>query len=432
MALMVILWLAATAYNLDKPHHIDDTSYLETAKWISQHPLSPMSGLVNWRDDPEPIHFMNQPPLYSYLLALQMSLFGESETSTHLLQSLFVLICIYGFYSLAELKAKKSAGLLTCFFILGPAFFVGQNLMVDVPLVSLWICFYYALLTPAISSDFRRYLLAGIIASAALLVKYYSLTLIPALFLAIFLKRRYRLLFLGFIPILTLLLWSIFNYIDYGGINILGRPRNPLSSAILFENTIAWTLCLGAITPFSIWFAGRWIESLSPKLRMPARIGILLIFALSVCLPIAFALNIVTEGQANAVLFILFIVNGTWPLVMALSHLGKHATDLKSFRDEDILLFYWLFSGAAFIIFLAPFQATRHILPIMPPLLLILANTFQTQVSRTYAVLSLLLTLSLSLLLGVSDWQCADVYRQSARALAEDKVFRTLGLDVVC
>src|ERR1700746_2357057 len=66
---LLVLWACATAYNLLKPYHMDDTVHLEIARWISTHPLHPMSGLVYWDGIKKPIYQLNQPPLYFYLLA---------------------------------------------------------------------------------------------------------------------------------------------------------------------------------------------------------------------------------------------------------------------------------------------------------------------------------------------------------------------------
>ncbi len=55
---LFFLWFLATAYNLDKAYHIDDTGHLEIAKWIAGNPTTLMTGVVNWADNSQPIHYL--------------------------------------------------------------------------------------------------------------------------------------------------------------------------------------------------------------------------------------------------------------------------------------------------------------------------------------------------------------------------------------
>lgn len=88
----MVFWLFVTAFNLTKAYHIDDTAHLETARAIQNDPLHPMSQTVNWIDTAEPIHKLNQPHLFFYLIALVVFLFGESEVILHLLLAIFSLL----------------------------------------------------------------------------------------------------------------------------------------------------------------------------------------------------------------------------------------------------------------------------------------------------------------------------------------------------
>jgi hypothetical protein len=139
IVVLVGLWLFATAMNLDKAYHIDDTAHLETAQWILQNPLHPMKGTINWDQTSDPIHVLNQPHLYFYLLAGWGSLFGFSEPAMHIFQSFFTLACILLIFLIAGLIVPGHALFLTVLLALSPAFVVGQNLMVDVPLLSFWL-----------------------------------------------------------------------------------------------------------------------------------------------------------------------------------------------------------------------------------------------------------------------------------------------------
>src|SRR5690242_21117055 len=89
LAVLLLLWMFATGLNLTKPYHIDDTAHLQIAQWITREPWRPMSGQINWYQDTEPIHVLNQPHLYFYLLAGWGALWGFGEVTMHLLQSFF-------------------------------------------------------------------------------------------------------------------------------------------------------------------------------------------------------------------------------------------------------------------------------------------------------------------------------------------------------
>ena len=253
--LLALLWVAVTAYNLAKPFHIDDTAHLEIARWIMAHPLHPMSGMLNWSGVDRPIHDTNQPHLYFYLLAGWASVFGFSEIALHAFQSLFALACVVLFHRLARHFCPGAALWTTAMLILGPAFVVEQNLMVDVPLLACWLLFFDAiLLRRAGRSPTTRYLLAALACSAAELVKYSSLTLLPVLVVSLVLERRWRQAWTTLVPVATLVAWSAFNVWDYGGIHVLTRQRTtgPVGQpevVHLLTAAATWAVVVGAITP---------------------------------------------------------------------------------------------------------------------------------------------------------------------------------------
>ena len=138
-----MIWVLVTSLNITKAVHIDDTGHLEIAKEIIRNPFHPMSGYVNWEDSAE-IYVLNQPHLFFYLLAACIHFFGESEIAFHLLISLFNLLCILFFYGLVNnLKLKNPTAWIT-FFALGPGFIPSQNIMIDIPMLSFWLIFFWA------------------------------------------------------------------------------------------------------------------------------------------------------------------------------------------------------------------------------------------------------------------------------------------------
>jgi hypothetical protein len=415
---LLALWLFATAWNVDKAYHIDDTAHLEIAQWIAEHPLRPMSGYVHWesQDEPRPIHKTNQPHLYFYAMAGWGSLFGWSERSIHLLLSVFSLVAIVAMYGLATgVTARAPAPLLiTSFLALSPAFVVGQNTMVDVPVLAAWLVFYWALLTDAVVSDRRRFLVAALACAAALLIKYTSLLLLPILVVHILARRRRDLWYLAALPVVVLVGWSLFNWLDYGGIHVLERETTSRSAEDFGSRGLVWLLCLGAIAPFAAYFYVHASSRLPRAWDLVVRALVLGMLVALVALMIAFWSGATSEDGAFRFLRSAFVLNGAAFLALALA-----APLLRSRRSLSLVdgtLVYWVLSGMAFIVTVAPFIAVRHVLLIVPPLLL-LAQRWQVRLRAAWAVGAVAATIGLTSLIAASDWWYADVYRDQAREI---------------
>ena len=432
--ILFVIWFIATAFNLDKAFHIDDTVHLEIARWIAGHPLTPMSGLINWHDNAGPMHNVNQPHLYFYLLAAWGQIFGYSEIAMHALQSLFTLVALYYFYRITQIIAPQYSLLLSTFLVLGPAFLVGQNLMVDIPILSCWIVFYYLLLKPERTSEHWRYFLASLIASAAILMKYSSLPLIPILIIHILIRKKYQCLYTVLVPFAALLGWSYFNFLEYGSVHILDRPIESSSLYHYLRMSFSWIITLGAISPFSIFFIPDSVWSLKERLTCRWRItfacSLLVIIVVFFC-QFFFGLDVIFR-VLNGIIFVLFIINGLFLVFLLFDATRKlfqklflitmsKSTYLSSLREisrshaNDVVLIYWTVSAAAFIVLFSPFMATRHVLLSIPGLLLILGSSIKSQqVKKTKLYVSLATTIILTTNLALSDWQFANFYRKQA------------------
>lgn len=412
---LVALWLFATAWNLDKAYHIDDTAHLEIAQWISEHPLRPMSGLVFWesQDEPRPISKTNQPHLYFYAMAGWGSMFGWSERSLHLLLSLFALVAIVAMYGLAAATGGRAPVLAAAFVALSPAFVVGQNTMVDVPVLAAWLVFFWALLTDSFGSDRRRFFVAALACSAALLIKYTSLVLLPILVVHLLWRRR-DLWYLAALPVVVLAGWSMFNWLDYGGIHVLERETTARAVDELGSRGVVWLTCIGAVAPFAAFFY------LHASTRLPRSWGgvvrglVLGTLGLLIALSVAFWAEAVSGDTASWILEWAFVVNGAAFLGLALA--APFLLRDRSERLVDLTLVYWILACTAFVVLAAPFVAVRHVLLILPPLVL-LAQRWQGRWRVEWAALTVVATLALTSLVAASDWWWADVYRDRAKEI---------------
>jgi hypothetical protein len=419
ISVILALWLFATFWNIDKAFHIDDAGHLEIAQWIQAYPTKPMSGWVNWSGAFEPISKLNQPHLYFYLMAGWGSLFGYSEISMHLLLAMFSLWAIVGFFRLASLFEPKYAEHITALFALSPAFVVGQNSMVDVPLLAIWIQFYLTLLNQTHRPQVR-YLFASLLCAAALLMKYTSLVLLPAMVLHILLNQRYKDVAWMLVPIGFLFAWSIFNIYDYGGIHIFDRPRRIKTSLNYLISAIGWVATLGAILPFSI------IAFIS-EFRQHQSIVQKFIWAnfcmMALLVPIAVSMSVMFELpslQLNIALFSSFFVSGLGVIIISYS-IQKASFISHGFGIKNAMILYWCVSSMAFVVLLAPFMATRHVLLAMPALMLIIyPRVVRTaQMTKIYAT-GLILTILTTAVLAKADAWYAGIYKNAAIEIANE------------
>lgn len=408
--IILLLWVAVTALDLNKAFHIDDTFHLMAARWIEQHPLQPMSGLVNWGHNPAPIHDFNQPPGFFYLVAATGHFFGWGELPMHAMRSLFTLLALVCFHGLARRFAGGQALWLTALFALCPAFMVNQGLMTDVPLLALQLLFFHLLLVPGRLPEGWRMTLAALVLSAAMFIKYTTVPLLVLFPLVLVMRRQWHWLPLSLVPLMFMALWSGWNLQEYGGVHLLDREGGDSSIRGIFVRTLALFTCIGAIAPFT------------PALLrpLPERVGrrLFSVWVLLLLAGLAFAslvyIGLISESASDQVLRITFTLNGVLIMVLCARFLPWR---LPSTTADKWTLGLWACSLAAFIAFFSPMIASRHILLIIPPVLLLTAPAMARARLRE-KVLAVACTGILGVLLTVSDKQYAGFYRESAPRIA--------------
>ena len=417
---LIALWTVCTAYNLFKPFHIDDGAHLLIARWIEGHPLHPMSGILNWSGVDEPIWRTNQPHLYFYLLAAWGRIAGFSEPAMHALQSLATLAAIFLFHRLARFVIGAQALWATALLALGPAFLVEQNLMVDVPLLATWLTFFNLIVCEVDSPhQTRRYALAALALSAAVMIKYSSLALFPILVLSLILERRKGQAWTALIPILALIAWSAFNVFDYGHVHILARQDAVARSRFRIPLlAFGWVMGLGALTPLGLMAAGQ-TRALS-RISWALYLGAALTFA---ALAIGVFSGRLPERLSDKALWALFVVNGAAtalalvPQAWALARIRLWRLEAMRDVSTETYLFLWILGTTAFYCLFTPFLAARHVLLIMPPVILLLAKSWGSSLSGAAKVFGLAFAVILSAGLALSDWRFADFNRSEAALL---------------
>ncbi len=380
-----------------------------------------MSGLINWRDDPAPIYKENNPPLFYYLIALFSCAFGTNEIPLHLLLSIFTFLSLYYFFKIAQILSLKNVNILLVLFAFCPAFIVNQNLMLDIPVLAVILGSAYFLIKANHSSKIINYILAALFLSVGLLIKYSIIPLFAVLSLVILIRQEYKKLLVLIIPLFVLILWSLWNYIEYGSIHIMTKS----AGIIHIKQLWAFIACLGSISAFVPSFIS---GSYPVRILKNVIYGLLTLFVIAVIL---FIFDLVPERQFSEYLNSLFIINGFIVLILLFN---KFVFDLiiKGLRifitTDDFLLFLYISSISAFMVIFAPNIATRHVLLVIPFILLFgheLIDKANISINR----LSLTIAILLGLFLGISDWKYSDYYRQMASAidLPKDRNIWTAG-----
>ena len=415
----MVLWAAITAIDFNKAFHIDDTFHLKAAQWIEHHPAHPMSGTVNWGQDPEPIHDFNQPPGFFYLVAATGHLFGYSEGPMHMMRSLFSLLALLCFHRLARHRAPRHALWLTALFALCPAFMVNQGVMTDVPLLAMQLLFFNFLLVPGILPTGSRYALAGLTLAGALFIKYTVAPLLLVCPLVLVLRREWRRLPHTLIPVLLLVAWSLWNLQEFGHIHLLERKAGDPSLRGVFVRTLALLTAVGAVAPFTPVF----LRALVPKRAgwlFPAWVaGIAAALAFSLCV----YTGLIPEAGSDQALRVIFTLNGVLTTVYCVRYLPR---SLAPTTADAWALAVWAAGLAFFLAGFSPMMATRHVLLIIPAVLLLIAPAMDTARFREKAI-AVACTTTLGVLLTVSDKEFAGFYRDRAPQIAREMKARTTG-----
>ena len=327
--LLCLLVAVVTGSNLGKAVHIDDPTYLLIARSIVEDPLKPLSGEFVLSGTTIRTFSTNQPPLLFYGYAAVMAIFGESQLLLHAFAGLFSAAAVVFFYLLALRFCGAVALPLTAAFGLGAAFLPAQNLMTDVPVVALWLAFFWILCTRLQGDEGSSGWLAaaGAVAACACLIKYTSLVLLPLLLCAAALRRQPKLLWGLLIPVLALVGWSAFNYAELGRLHLFSRNAGGLDATAILGRGRDWLVGLGAIGPIAI--------GALPWAREQRRTAAVLLFgSLAALLGLEVSLS---ESLPNPILGRLFFANGV--LTLALATVGMWT---RAREPERWLMLAWI------------------------------------------------------------------------------------------
>ena len=411
---IALIWIFLTAINIGKAFHMDDGFHLEAAQHITRDPLHPMSGMIRWdNDEPEPIYKANQPPLLFYMIAGLSMVFGFNEVVMHLLIATFSFLGLYWFYKACVLLKVKRALLLVSLLGLCPAFVVSQNVMTDVPVMALLIGAFYYLLLSQTRQEKKNMLISILLLTIGIFIKYTVLPVLAAMALLFVLRKEYKRLLWLLIPLLLIVLWSAWNYWEFGSSHLF--DRKPGTRSTLQDRTWTYFTCLGCIATFGGLFLTYFFKKRVANYIVYSITALFLIVAL-----FHYWSSEENEKQLTTALDISFFINGVMIILATILYAYKSSVKPATFifftRSPQAILILFIAALSSFLILFAPFMGIRHLLLIIPFLVLLAAPIIENS-DKALIRFSLIASIVLSLLLGISDWKYAFFYKNTANGI---------------
>jgi dolichyl-phosphate-mannose-protein mannosyltransferase len=371
--ILTAVTVAVLAPFLDKAFHIDDPLFLWMAQQISKHPLDPYGFDVNWTSSPEPMWVaMQNPPFCSYLIATFAAILGWSEVALHLAFLLPAIAAILGTYSIARRFSPDAttAALLTIFT---PAFLVsGTTLMCDVLLLACWVWSIELWLAGLQREKIPLLVLSAILATAAVLTKYFGIALVPLLATYTIVRDRRLSPRIGLLllPVAATVAYEVWTKAQYSHGLFAEAARFTRASALAHPHSVVTQLCTGLSFTGGCLFPTLFFFPHKSRKLLIAGLGALV--AMLACYYFFFSpsLKLVSENNRTAVLIeaAIFATIGLAVIVLALGDL------IESRKADSILLTLWLIGTFYFATFCNWSITARTILPMVPAAAILLVR----------------------------------------------------------
>lgn len=410
-ALLALLFAAPF---LDKAFHIDDTFVLHVTANVLEDPWRPFAGEIDWFGHPRPVwEATTNPPLVSYLLAPFAFLSDYSERALHAVMSAFLVLLAVSLLALARRFTARSW--LPLLYVLGSCgVLVSLNVMRDVPALALSTAGITLFLSGVDRERHGRAAAGALLAGLAVLAKYSAVMAVPLLLIYPWLKGRYRFLPWVLVSLLPLSLWCLQNWMVEGRLHVayLLAERRSVAGIPWPDKWFGALAIAGSLLylfPFLLWrlFQGR---------HWPAVAGLV-----PVTLLMLWGARSFYDAEPDLE-FLFWTSAGTVLLATALyeglRHGGWRFGPRSDLQTDSWFLAAWVFGPVLFSVFFVPFQAVRHLLPALPPLVL-LGFRFWDQGSREARgtaplAAGLAVQLGLTFLVAWADYEYAGSYRRLA------------------
>lgn len=414
--------LLATLPYLNKAFHIDDAVVLQAASNIIEDPLDPFAGEFDWFGELRPLFkTTTNPPALSYYLAPFLHVFGQCEIALHSAMVLFVVMMGLGALMLSRRFCGGSIWPVV-FLLASPSVVASGNLMRDVPAAGL-ATLGVALFVWGVDRDRLSGLFWGaVLCGLAALTKYSSAIVLPVLMAYPILQGKF-LQSLWVWPAAALIgLWCLQNQLVYGDVHIV---------YLLLERTgeagLSWQDKL-----YGAWLIAGASLFLLPLLLIRALwskdiLAVIVVIAATVG---GWFAIVAYMGEIDDIEYFTWALSGAGLIALVLWHgLARGAVWLvkrsDSSRLDDVFLAIWVIAPLAFSVALVPFQAVRHVIPALPPLVLLALRYFGAASPRFQSAMKPLLIalfafqFCMASVVQFADMDYADSYRDFARVAQE-------------
>lgn len=388
---------------LNKPFHIDDTFVLHITERIIENPGDPMGGTIDWLGHEKRVwKVTTNPPLVSYYLAPFAWLSSFSEVVLHCAILPFYWLFGIAAFSLAK-RFNRDPWFPFLFLITSAAVLVSGNVMRDIPAAALATAGIAGLVYGSDRNDWRLSCVGASLMGLSILSKYPLAMLILPIGLFLILRRKARQVLWLLIPGAMVLLWCLFTAQYYGMAHPLYLLLEKSSSSnIMWQDKFFSAVMIHGsalfLVPALLWVA--------LKRRQIRWMGGCLLLTLGL---VFWSMEFYARSFDWE--FSLWLALGGILLCMAVGGAGN-------FKSPDsVLLLSWLVIPLVFSVFFIPFQAVRHQLPILVPLLVLVFRYFErrrTAGLRAGLALLLVIQLGVALLVHSADYEYAAAYRDFA------------------
>ena len=424
MILIAVTPLVCLLPFVTKAFHVDDTLFMWTAKQILAHPLDFYGFNANWYGyEMSMAHIQQNPPLVAYFIALIGLLFGWSEIAAHVAFLIPAIAASVGIFFLAK-PFCRLPHVATLVAVLTPAFLVSStNVMSDTFLLALYVWSIMLYVRGLDQQQHSLMVLAAILASFAVLTKYFGITLVPLLLAYSVAKQRRldRSIWYFLIPIfvtlgyewLTLCLYDrgLFSHAASYSVSISTQiGQNFVPRVLTGLSFTGGALVSAAFFSPIIWSRRTWLLVL-PLLGS----CIFLLLGLGKLGPVTFLRGGHFRWETLLLLSV-FIIAGAHILILA-------ADDLLTHRDPiSLMLFLWVVGTFVFATFFNWTTNVRSVLPMAPAVAIIVSRKydrfFQEQTDRRWKWLIVPLVVSAVLALSVAwaDFSLANCQRAAVKA----------------
>jgi hypothetical protein len=437
LAILAAATVAALALFLNKAFCVDDPLFLWAGRQIQLHPLDFYGCVVNWDGSPQPLaRITKNPPLASYYIAAVTAVVGWSEPALHAAFLLPAVGAIAATWLLARRLCRQPifAALLV---LTTPAFLVSStNVMCDTLLLCFWTWSIVAWMKGLDSGQMRWFAIAGFVIAAAVLTKYFAVSLIPLLAVYTLLRAGRRAWVLAWlaIPVLCLAGYEWWTRQHYGvGLfadamayvrALRADPRSDSAQETTLSRTVS-ALSFAGGSFVTVLLLAPWLWRKRGLAAIVVLAGVAVLGAKAISAPQlldAFHVDHPVEWF-QAVQLGIFLTGGLLVLWLAM------IPALTRRSADDWLLALWIVGTFAFAEFVNWTCNVRALLPLAPALAIVAARRLDVRYETSIGTLrawhwALVVAAEVALMVGWADLCFANSERRAA-----DKIIASLRPD---